>query len=341
VQLTPAATATPKPEETGLGAKVAITRFLQAARDVKKNWTALGTASKRAKALGKAANEELKKAGVPVCRIRVKRLGPNTAGELSFSRWRLDLDRSLFRKRTVSEEKLIEAATTVYHEARHAEQWFRMAQLLAARRKSTGYIKRKMSIPYRIARAAKRSPLPSTSPQRAAAGQWYKSVYGTKARHRSRVYSAMSKATKKVKRLKRILKRLDSRHKALVKRIKKLGLWADKAEKRAIQALIAYATVKRGAGKHYRKMKRYKRRTKRLKRLLSGAEKSAKKLLARIKKYKKARKKAEQQSATADAAYYALPEEADAYKLEARIEKINKALKKAAKKAAAAKAGAK
>jgi hypothetical protein len=83
------------PDKTGIGARVAVSRFIEAAKKVQADWDALGTAKERGKAFGVAANAELKAAGVPEVKVKVMKLG--TAGSFDFSNWTLELGKPAFQ----------------------------------------------------------------------------------------------------------------------------------------------------------------------------------------------------------------------------------------------------
>jgi len=78
-------------------------------------------------------------------------------------------------------------ADTVYHEARHAEQWYRMAQMRAGQGRTAAQIATEMGIPARIAAVAAGAPLARGSMDALIADGWYQSVYGSGSAHRERV----------------------------------------------------------------------------------------------------------------------------------------------------------
>ena len=115
-------------EITGLASQVSINRFVSTASDVETNWATL-TPIERGEALGAAANAELNAYSVPSCSIDVKTIGAN--GLMIFGQWRIDLNITPFETTTPVTANVAGVADTAYHEARHAEQWHRMARLKA------------------------------------------------------------------------------------------------------------------------------------------------------------------------------------------------------------------
>lgn len=150
-------------------------------------------------AVGDYANEELERTGTPPVTINPNE--PKGQGFFDFKTWAIDLNPSVLCAGVttvgdVTDEQIATIGETIYHEARHAEQWFRMARLLAGRMRSddsgwdraiaTLNIRDQMKIPPGIAYDAAQNPLyegeGSTMFDEAAA--WYKSVYGPDSDYR-------------------------------------------------------------------------------------------------------------------------------------------------------------
>ena len=168
---------------TGIATQVAVDRFVSAAKKVEKDWGTLDKTS-RAEKLGEAANQELATAGVPKVGVVIKDLG-NTNGQLDFTPWNLDLNGKRFEASTVTADAMAPVATTVYHESRHAEQWFRMARLEAGKGKNGAQIATALSIKRTVADEAAGKPLSGDSQEAKEAGAWHKSVYGSDASARN------------------------------------------------------------------------------------------------------------------------------------------------------------
>jgi hypothetical protein len=188
---TPAAAV--KAGETGIGAPTAVARYVTLAMGVKKDWTSLGSADKRAQKLGDGANEELKKAGVEPCTVNVEAM--DSAGALRFRTWTLRIGKNAFDKATVDLAELADAADTIYHEARHAEQWFRMARLRAGAGKKAAEIATELEIPPAVATAAAAKPLTGSGVEVTEATAWYESVYGSGSKHRETVLTELPKTS--------------------------------------------------------------------------------------------------------------------------------------------------
>lgn len=120
--------------ESGIASRVAMGRFTAAASTLTAQWATLD-ANGRGQQLGTAANAELTAAQVPATTIQVRAL-PTNDGEFGFTGWTLDLNETLFQRPTIVPPLVAGVADTVYHEARHCEQWYRMARLDAGKGKT-------------------------------------------------------------------------------------------------------------------------------------------------------------------------------------------------------------
>lgn len=75
----------------------------------------------------------------------------------------------------------VELGDTLYHETRHAEQWFLMARRDADAGLTAPQIQSQLGVPPRVAQAAVANPIPATDARRSCADAMYNSVYGTNA----------------------------------------------------------------------------------------------------------------------------------------------------------------
>ncbi len=174
--------------------------YVKAARGVFDDWTQLKDAKGRALALVKKVNHELVGAGVPAVNEFVTKLSGGADGEFDPEHWIMLIDKDNFSQPTIDDKRAAEMADTVYHEARHAEQFFQMARLEAARGKSAKDIADEMSIPDRIAQAAKNKPLRLGTPEAVEASGWFDEAYGSGAPKTAQVYARLERLDGEVKR---------------------------------------------------------------------------------------------------------------------------------------------
>jgi hypothetical protein len=145
------------------------------------------TAADRAAALIVAANEQLDAAGVPALKLPPTwGASGNTWATFTFRTWTLDLNPANFDPTYydfLSADDQNDVAGTVYHEARHAEQWFRMARERAGLGASQTDLEA-LGHPSDIALAALANPINQCDRSQYEAEEWYESVYGAGRTHR-------------------------------------------------------------------------------------------------------------------------------------------------------------
>jgi hypothetical protein len=156
-------------------------------------WARLATAEQRRDRLVALVNERLAAAGVPAVTPAFD-ANPNNDGSFDFPTWRMLIGRGPLGGDTISLDDAKEIADTVYHEARHTEQWYRMAQLRAAQGLSAAAVATELGIPARIATQAKADPLVRGSMLAVIAQGWWDSVYGTGSQHREAVLTEVDRA---------------------------------------------------------------------------------------------------------------------------------------------------
>ncbi len=161
--------------------------------DVIDEWATLATPEARRDRLVELVNQRLASAGVPPV-TPVFDPNANNAGSFSIATWVMRIGRARLAGDSISEEDARAIASTVYHEARHTEQWFRMAQLRAAQGLGAAAIARELGIEARIALLARAEPLVRGSMEAVIAQGWWDSVYGAGSAHREAVLGRVDRA---------------------------------------------------------------------------------------------------------------------------------------------------
>jgi hypothetical protein len=156
-------------------------------------WATLSTAEARRDRLVELVNVRLTAAGVPAVTPAFDP-NANNAGSFDFPTWRMLIGRGRLGADSITEADAKDTADTVYHEARHTEQWFRMAQLRAAQGLGAAAITTELGIPARIATAARAAPLERGSMEAVIAQGWWDSVYGSGAAHREATLTEIDRA---------------------------------------------------------------------------------------------------------------------------------------------------
>lgn len=172
-----------------------------------KQWNTLSDDG-RATKLMKYANAELEKAHAPKVKYTLDATSKPTGGSFDFTTWSLPIGTQGFAN--MDDAMLAEVADTVYHECRHAEQWFRIARFKAGEKPAptASELATSLGIPTEIAETALKSPLRAqTKTQKffhtkeynerqdkklSEASSWYEGIYGTGAQNREDVYQDLS-----------------------------------------------------------------------------------------------------------------------------------------------------
>jgi hypothetical protein len=155
--ITPRVSAAVQRAGTGIAKGDTVDDFAEGARGVQSEWEKL-SASERANKLGALANAALATIKVPPVTILMADLGKGS-GAFNSATWTLKINTTIISKDSITEAELADLSNTFYHEARHAEQYFRVARWVAGLGKPASYIAPRLGIPGRIAIAAVDKPL--------------------------------------------------------------------------------------------------------------------------------------------------------------------------------------
>lgn len=188
---------TPRLFPSGLAKPGQSAEFGTAAqRDVFANWgTTLVGADDLADAIVKVVNQRLTEAGVPEVAVKVEDgVSPNTWGYVELATWTMYLNREPLDLSGLNSRDSGSLATTVYHEARYAEQLFWVARYLAGQGARAPGIASTLGIPGRVATHATAQPIrPGTTDALIASG-WYESFFGSAKAHADEVHTRVSEA---------------------------------------------------------------------------------------------------------------------------------------------------
>ncbi|HBE19950.1 MAG TPA: hypothetical protein DEG17_04710 [Cyanobacteria bacterium UBA11149] len=179
---------------TGIGSIKSIDEFVNAARQIEQNWSQLGNATNRAKALVDAVNTILSNNhGIFACSYQLRSDLGDDAGRFDYKYWQIELNQQSFGTSSIATPQMREVVNTIYHEARHAEQYYRIAQLLATQGHDASYIEAKMGIPPNVATNAVSKPFEAGSDDvlKKQAQLWYDSIYGKNSDKREQVLNKL------------------------------------------------------------------------------------------------------------------------------------------------------
>ncbi len=174
----------------GLDCNAAVRAFIDEVRPLGQRWSALSEAE-RLNALEEAVNNRLRSAGVP--EVTLTTAGVRSNGVYNFTRHEIGINPAAVARGTISDPDLARLADTLYHEARHAEQWFDMARLEVARGRDPAVT---MGIEASVAEAAADAPrLDPDSARGRFIDAMYESVYGAGRNARNAILRNLNPAT--------------------------------------------------------------------------------------------------------------------------------------------------
>jgi len=182
-----------RPRQTGLRSDAAIARYVRKAVIFWRN-NPDAELHHFASFLGAAANTELNLLGIPDVRVKVKNVGAGGAAAIfDHESWTMFINPDTFTHRPdevktlgdLTEDEAAIIAMTVYHEARHGEQHFRIARLEAGEGKEID-----PTMDEDAAAAAADDPLPAHGAdplELREARDWHSVEYGDDATYREAV----------------------------------------------------------------------------------------------------------------------------------------------------------
>ena len=151
------------------------------------HWLTLESPTARGEALGRIVVADLVRAGVPAPAVEVTNTGA-AHGRFLQTTWTLQLSAvalsAVVDQPSSEVEVLVE---TAHHEARHAEQWFRIAQLRSSQGATPDQLAAELAVPAAVAGAASERPLAIGSAEGIAAQTWHDSIYGAGAARRNAI----------------------------------------------------------------------------------------------------------------------------------------------------------
>jgi hypothetical protein len=141
----------------------------------------------RAEAVVAHLNEQLAGEGVPQVGWRFNS-AHGTGAVFDFRSWYMELGESPYSMDVADNATPDQQAwqvSAVYHEGRHAEQWYRMARERAGLGATAAQIHQVTGMPETIAQWAASDPITQCDASQYEAEEWYRSVYGAGATHRN------------------------------------------------------------------------------------------------------------------------------------------------------------
>ncbi len=187
----------------GLNSKTIINQFALDIKQLQNSWQIL-TMEQRQDYLKLTLNKALLAADLASCAVHRVNLPSDTQGEFLSENWSIGISQNLLNSSYLSIKDAASLAEMLYHEARHSEQIYRVAELLASyppdgKQRTAQQIAQEVgtknqSVIQRAVETAKHTPLQTL--QFAQAHEWYQSVYGMFSHDRDQVFKQLDQAEK-------------------------------------------------------------------------------------------------------------------------------------------------
>lgn len=157
-------------------------------------WNSSMSAEDKIAALEREINEALATVDVPPITC-VLDAGTNPYAVFDFYTWRALIEPTPFQPEAAAQltpEQAAEAVAAIYHEARHAEQWYIIARLLAGLHdRDAAAINTETGIPVEIATLAVADPIRECTLSNGPAFEWYENVYGSGSDERNAILGTL------------------------------------------------------------------------------------------------------------------------------------------------------
>jgi hypothetical protein len=183
-----------------LDSKSVIDKFTQDIKRVESHWKSLEP-EQRLVELSAVVNRTLHFAGIPDAEVvKSDQLPQGARATFDAHRWTITLNQDLINDPDLFEAKpngqdsdALELAKTVYHEMRHSEQHYRIAQWLVSKSVSPQEITHETGMPIGKMQLAEKGlrDNPLTNEQNKQAEAWCQSIYGKNSAHRTEVFKAL------------------------------------------------------------------------------------------------------------------------------------------------------
>ena len=170
----------------GMSAQTQVDAYAKGVATLQADWGRLRTPAQRKERLQSLVDKQAAAAGFPPPEVTTPTdLGTGRNGELRFSDWQVAVNPSLTSASVLSPAQATALGDTLYHETRHAEQWYLMARRQAAEQHDAKEIQTQLKVPRFITSQAVATPLAKADARRACADAMYNSVYGASATGRN------------------------------------------------------------------------------------------------------------------------------------------------------------
>nr|WP_147363307.1 hypothetical protein [Deinococcus sp. RM] len=200
---------------SGLAKPTQIAKYATNVEELIAMWNTIGGYDGRRRALYAVLEQQLEAVGVIVPKFNLGNLSPGTMGTYDSSGHELRINSEFLRRPQPTPLDIREFLSTLYHEARHAEQAFMVARLLYGNGLKTDDIYKQTRINPTLLKAAAAKPIRADSPAGIVANEWYQSKYGALAAQRSQTMSDLNTNRMTIASVEQSLAAIETRRKTL------------------------------------------------------------------------------------------------------------------------------
>ncbi len=204
---------------SGLAKPTQIAKYATNIEELIAMWNTIGGYDGRRRALYAVLEQQLEAVGVIMPKFNLSKLSPGTMGTYDSSDHELRINSEFLRQPQPTPSEIREFLSTLYHEARHAEQAFMVARLLYGSGMTLDAIERQTTIDKKLIKSAAAKPIRPDSPAGIVANEWYQSKYGALAAQRSQTMSDLNTNRRTIANVERTLINIETRRKALAQQL--------------------------------------------------------------------------------------------------------------------------
>jgi hypothetical protein len=179
----------PAAQHQGLGRGRAIRGYQRELGQMESKWSAMAV-SQRTQHLTDVINGSLRRVGVHEVTVQSAALSEGTHGKFIFQEWQVQINETVLHSPTLTAKQFQDLANTLYHEARHAEQWFHIAGYLALQGLDATGIEQLTYMKPNPVLAAMRNARKMSKQQIADAKAYTENIYGEKSGYRNATLEA-------------------------------------------------------------------------------------------------------------------------------------------------------
>jgi hypothetical protein len=174
----------------GMAKRESMSSFATGMRQLLAQWGTL-THADRLSRIQSALNNVLAPSMPPVTVRENKTFSPYQLGQFDYSSWSVDISSNALGG-NMDEDRMKQLVDTAYHEGRHAEQWWNVAQFSADKGQTALEIADGIGIPESVAYAATVHRAGTGTSEHVMGESVHASVYGDRGRYRNDVLSSIS-----------------------------------------------------------------------------------------------------------------------------------------------------